>query len=135
MAHSLEARTLFLDHDIVEFAARIPWQLKLRGRTSKYILKKAVAGLLPPETLSRGKTGFALPTAIWLRGPLRDLLHESIGWASTHGIFNKSYLNQLLRAHASGAADNQRVLWALMMFERWHNECAVPTNALVGGLA
>jgi len=132
MANSLEARTLFLDHEIVEFAARIPWRLKLRGHTSKYILKKAVAGLLPPEILNRPKKGFALPTAAWLKGPLRDLLRNSIAWAGSEGIFNRAYLAQLVKAHEAGTADHQRVLWALMMFERCHNECARSTAVPAG---
>jgi asparagine synthase (glutamine-hydrolysing) len=126
MANSLEARTLFLDHEIVEFAARIPWHLKLRGKTGKYILKRAVADLLPPETLNRRKSGFALPTAVWLRGPLRELMRDSVASAAKQGIFNSSYLDRLLTDHDAGVADNQRVLWALLMFERWMNECAVP---------
>jgi asparagine synthase (glutamine-hydrolysing) len=85
MAHSLEARTLFLDHKIFELAATIPAGLKMRGGIQKYILKKAVKDLLPPEILNREKAGFALPTELWLRGPLKHVMRETVEWAGSHG--------------------------------------------------
>jgi asparagine synthase (glutamine-hydrolysing) len=123
MAHSLEARTLFLDHKIVEFAARIPASLKLRNGMSKYILKKSVESLLPREILHRPKSGFALPTDVWLRGPLKDIMHDAVVWAGRQGSFDPAYASRLLSDHESGRCNNQRLLWALMMFRMWHEQC------------
>ncbi len=73
MAHSLEARSPFLDHHFMEFAARIPSHLKVRGRETKYLLRKALTGLLPREVLTRGKMGFGVPIGRWFRRELRGL--------------------------------------------------------------
>src|SRR5205807_6727321 len=69
MANSLEARSPFLDHEVMEFAARLPVHWKLRGRESKYILRRAFPDLLPPENINRPKMGFGVPVGQWFRGP------------------------------------------------------------------
>ena len=73
MAHGLEGRSPLLDYDLMEFAASLPAELKLRGRTTKYILKQAVRGLLPAEIIDRPKKGFSVPLAAWFRNELREL--------------------------------------------------------------
>src|SRR5947207_10805963 len=78
MAVSLEARSPFLDHHVIEFAASLPERMKLRGLTTKYILKKTLKRLLPAENLSRGKMGFGVPVGHWLRGPLQGFLREQL---------------------------------------------------------
>src|SRR6202022_3044804 len=79
MAHSLEARSPFLDHRLVEFMARVPGRYKLAGRTSKYLLKAALRDLLPAPILERPKMGFGIPVATWLRTSLREMLQDCLG--------------------------------------------------------
>jgi len=119
MAHSLEVRTPLLDHKMVEFAATIPPDLKLRG-TTKYILKKALEGVLPNEILYRPKRGFAVPLNRWFRGQLkgyvRDLLLDST--SRERGIVNPGYIERLLQIHERGR-DVDLQLWTLISFEMW----------------
>ena len=124
MANSLEARSPFLDHHLVEFVARLPSRFKLRGRTSKYILRRAVADLVPPETLSRAKRGFAVPIGRWFRGELRDFLSDHLlsQRASERGLFNRPIVERLIAEHQSGRADHAHHLWVLLMLELWHRE-------------
>src|SRR5215475_9109023 len=77
MANSLEARSPFLDHEVMEFAATLPVDLKLRGRESKYLLKRAFSDLLPAENVQRRKMGFAVPLGEWFRGPMKGLLEDT----------------------------------------------------------
>src|SRR5207253_5465605 len=74
MANSLEGRSPFLDHEVMEFAARLPFDLKLRGKEAKYLLRRAFPDLLPPENINRPKMGFAVPVGQWFCGPMRELL-------------------------------------------------------------
>ncbi len=78
MANSLEARSPFLDWHLTEFAARLPSTLKVHGNTSKYILKKAVADLVPADNMHRPKQGFAVPVGPWFRGELKDFLADHV---------------------------------------------------------
>jgi asparagine synthase (glutamine-hydrolysing) len=139
MAHSLEARCPLLDHELVEFAARVPPRLKLRGWTTKYLLKRALAPLLPREVLSRRKQGFVVPLRQWFSGDLaayaRDLLlsSKSVG----RGYFDGSALRQLIDDHVSGRQDHGTHLWQLVNLELWnqifvddaHTSGAPPTEA------
>jgi len=123
MANSLETRAPFLDHEIAELLAKIPAELKLRGHTSKYILKKAMADLIPPEILGRGKWGFALPVDIWFRGELKNLIGDVVDQARTSAIFNYPYLKSKLDEHIQRKRNHQRLLWSLMMFQLWYEQC------------
>lgn len=121
MAASLEARAPFLDHVLVQFAATIPSSLKLRRNTSKYILKKALRGVLPDVVIDRKKHGFGVPVGAWLRGQLAGyaqsvLLSEE---ASARGIFNMDAVRQMLEEHTSGHSDLGQALWTLLTFELW----------------
>jgi asparagine synthase (glutamine-hydrolysing) len=120
MAHSIEARVPLLDHKLVEFAATIPPELKLRGNTTKYIFKKAMEGILPKDILYRPKRGFAVPLSRWFRGQLngyvRDLLLDST--SRQRGIFNPNYVERLLRLHENGR-DMDLQLWTMITFELW----------------
>jgi len=120
MAHSIEARVPLLDHKLVEFAATIPPELKLRGETTKYIFKKAMEDILPHEILYRPKRGFAVPLARWFRGKLspfmRDLLLSRS--CSERGIFKRSYLERLIRMNDRGRPMDLQ-LWTLITFELW----------------
>jgi asparagine synthase (glutamine-hydrolysing) len=120
MAHSIEARVPLLDHKLVEFAATIPPELKLKGKTTKYIFKKAFEGILPKEILHRRKQGFAIPLGRWFRGQLslyvRDLLlsRKSL----ERGLFSKSYIERLIKMNDRGRSLDLQ-LWTLITFELW----------------
>jgi asparagine synthase (glutamine-hydrolysing) len=120
MAHSIEAREPLLDHRLVEFAATIPPELKLKGATTKYIFKKAMEGILPNEILYRPKRGFAVPLGHWFRGQLgsfvRDLLLSPT--SIDRGIFNRQYIERLIEMNDRGRPLDLQ-LWTLITFELW----------------
>jgi asparagine synthase (glutamine-hydrolysing) len=122
MAHSLEARSPFLDHEFMEFAARIPADLKVRGRCKKYILKQALRGLLPGTILDRPKMGFGVPIEHWLRHELRDQAREALlgGPCLARGYFRREPLERMFTEHIQGKADWRDLLWNLLMLEMWH---------------
>jgi asparagine synthase (glutamine-hydrolysing) len=122
MAHSLEARSPFLDHELMEFAATIPFELKVRGRVKKYILKRALAGLLPERILHRPKMGFGVPIDHWLRHELRDIAYETLlgSRAASRGYFQVRTVRRMLDEHAQGKAGWHYLLWNLLMLELWH---------------
>jgi asparagine synthase (glutamine-hydrolysing) len=122
MANSLEARSPFLDHRLLEFAARLPADLKLRGRTGKYLVKRAMEGILPEGNLYRQKMGFGVPLGPWLRGPLRDLVRDSLldGRALSRGYFAPAVVHILVDDHLADRRDYAHQLWALIMLEQWH---------------
>lgn len=119
MAVGLEGRVPFLDRNLVEFAARLPSRMKLRKYTTKYILKKAVADLLPAEIINRPKHGFAVPIGEWFKGPLRSPIEKMLA-RKPCGLFNYGYLCGLYDAHVRGRQDHSQQLWAWLFFEYWH---------------
>jgi len=122
MANSLEARCPFLDHELVEFASTIPSDLKLKGMTTKYILKRALKGIVPDEIIHRKKHGFGVPVGRWLRTSLKRHLHETLlsPDALRRGYFKESTLRRLIDEHQSGKRDHGHRLWALLTLEIWH---------------
>jgi asparagine synthase (glutamine-hydrolysing) len=124
MANSLEARSPFLDHHVMEFAARLPEHEKLRGRRGKAVLRRAFRELLPVENVQRPKMGFAVPVGEWLRGPLRPLLEDTLlnSTAAVNGYLDSAVINDLARRHLSRQADHTSQLWSLLMLECWHRE-------------
>jgi asparagine synthase (glutamine-hydrolysing) len=121
MACSLEVRAPFLDYTFVEFANSIPTHLKLRGFTTKYILKKAMANKLPPDIVGRGKKGFGIPVAKWFRNELRNFVADTFSETRIRqqGIFNDRAITRLWQEHQSGCKDNRKQLWTLFMFQLW----------------
>ena len=121
MACALEARAPFLDYTFVEFANRIPFCLKLKGLKTKYILKRAMAGKLPPDILARGKKGFGIPIAKWFRNELRDLLLDTLSEQriKQQGLFDHRNLARLVNEHLQGVKDNRKQLWTVFMFQLW----------------
>lgn len=122
MAHSLESRPVLVDYKLVEYAARIPANLKLKGRNLKYILKKVASRYLPPELLNRPKQGFAFPIGTWMRTDLRQFmtrLFEESRFIQL-GIFEQNYVSQLLDEHLDGRADHNYRLWILINLEFWY---------------
>jgi asparagine synthase (glutamine-hydrolysing) len=119
MAHALEVRVPLLDHKFVEWVSGLPVNFKLRGQEGKYVLKKALEPHLPRDVLYRPKMGFGVPLGKWFRGPLRQRLRESLleGGLARTGLFNQSYLEQLVSDHQSGLREYSAPLWSLLMFQ------------------
>jgi len=123
MACSLEVRAPFLDHDLVEFIMNLPSSLKLRRFTTKYILKKVMEKFLPKEVIQRSKKGFGVPTAKWIKGPLKELFGDmlSYGRIKRERFLNPSYVESVLQDHVSNKRDNRKQLWTLLVWELWVN--------------
>lgn len=122
MAVSLEVRAPFLDPRVAEFAASLPANYKLRGRQTKYVLKRAIADFLPSFVTHRGKKGFGVPVAEWLKGKLRPLARDLLSPERVRkaGVFNSDYVTKLQDEHERGVANHRKLLWTLLMFELWH---------------
>ena len=121
MAASIESRVPFLDHKLVEFTSGLPERLKLRGWTTKYILRQSMRDLLPKAILSRPKMGFPVPIGSWFRGAHKPLLDEYIlsPRATERRIFNPEYVRKIITEHQQREADHAERLWALVNFEMW----------------
>jgi asparagine synthase (glutamine-hydrolysing) len=121
MAVSLEARSPFLDHHVIEFAASLPERLKLRGLTTKYLLKRVLRQLLPAENLKRGKMGFGVPIGYWLRAEMQPFLRETLlsEKSMKRGLFKPEAVKHLVEEHTRGARDYAHQLWTLLMLELW----------------
>ena len=121
MAVSLEARSPFLDHHVIEFAARLPEKLKLRGLTTKYLLKRVLRKLLPVENLERRKMGFGVPIGHWFRGELQPFLRETLLSEKSlqRGLFQQERVTNLVELHTRGERDYAPQLWTLLMLELW----------------
>ncbi|HEX6622974.1 MAG TPA: asparagine synthase-related protein, partial [Pyrinomonadaceae bacterium] len=124
MAASVESRVPFLDHKLVELTARLPERMKLRGMTTKHVLREAMRGLLPEPILTRSKMGFPVPLGAWLRGPFRPLVEEYVVGARAlgRGLFDPGFVRGLVARHQSGAEDHSERLWMLLNFEMWQRQ-------------
>jgi asparagine synthase (glutamine-hydrolysing) len=128
-AVGLEVRAPFLDTALVDFACRLPAHMRLRGRSPKYILKRAVEGRLPKEIMGRKKQGFAVPVAEWLRGDLAKVLRDELApdKIKREGLFEHSKVSALVDDHLSGRRDRRKALWTLLVFERWLGRWGQPS--------
>ena len=122
MWHSLEVRVPFLDHKLVEFAATIPSQLKLKGWEKKHILIKSMEGILPDSILRRRKQGFSIPLGAWLRGPLRELMRSNLlsSDLSDIGIFDSLAIKKMVDQHERGLQNHETKIWGVLIFMMWH---------------
>ncbi|MCI0392814.1 MAG: asparagine synthase (glutamine-hydrolyzing) [Acidobacteria bacterium] len=122
MANSLETRAPLLDHKLIEFVQTIPASLKLRGTETKYILKRAVSGLIPDEIIHRPKQGFDVPLKHWFNHELREMLNDTLDDQRTRqrGYFNLNAVMAIQKEHRRGRRDHARSLWGLLIFELWH---------------
>jgi asparagine synthase (glutamine-hydrolysing) len=123
MAVSLEARSPFLDHKLIEFAASLPEKFKVRGLTTKYLLKRVLRRLLPSENLDRRKMGFGVPVGHWFRGQMQPFLREVLLSEKSlrRGLFKEELIKELIEAHTRGKRDYSQQLWTLLLLELWFN--------------
>ncbi|MCY7345528.1 MAG: asparagine synthase (glutamine-hydrolyzing) [Pyrinomonadaceae bacterium] len=123
MAASIESRVPFLDHKLMEFSARMPDNLKLRGKTTKFVLREAMRGILPDEILTRKKMGFPVPIGKWFRNEYKHLIDEFVlsERALSRGIFKADFIRNLVERHRKGENHDER-LWALLNFEIWQRQ-------------
>ncbi len=121
MANSLEARSPFLDHKVIEFAASLPVNIKLRGTETKYLLKKVASRIVPPEVLYRKKMGFGVPLTHWFRGALKDYLREVLLSEKSlkRGFLKPEGIKNFVEQHTTAKQDFTSQLWALLMLELW----------------
>jgi len=122
MAVSLEVRVPFLDHTLVEFAAKIPWTLKIKRTDKKHILKKAFSDILPRKILYRRKKGFAVPLVHYFRNELKDFAYKEIFDSQEFDYYNKNFLENLWQKHQKRRADYSRLFWSIIMFNLWYRK-------------
>jgi asparagine synthase (glutamine-hydrolysing) len=122
MSTSIESRVPFLDHRLVEFAARLPDRLKLSGFTTKRILREAIRGLLPDRILTRKKMGFPVPFSDWMRGPWNAVARDVLLDRRTRerGLLDPAAVSALLQDHGSGRRNGGDAIWALLNLELWY---------------
>jgi asparagine synthase (glutamine-hydrolysing) len=123
MASSVEARVPFLDHALVEFTMRLPTDLKIRGGQTKYLLKKAMTGILPDEIIHRPKQGFGAPVKEWLRGDLYAEAFKSVmrSRLRQENLLDYDHVERLFLAHRAGTRDHSWHLWTLYNLSRWYD--------------
>ncbi|MDX6484055.1 MAG: hypothetical protein QOE95_1826, partial [Gaiellaceae bacterium] len=121
MAVSLEARSPFLDHHVIEFAASLPQGMKLRGLTTKYLLKQTLKRLLPSQNLTRAKMGFGVPIGHWFRGSMQPFLREHLlsERLARRGLLRPEAVRRMVEQHTSGEHNHTHPLWTLLMLELW----------------
>ena len=121
MAVSLEGRAPLLDQNLIAFAARLPFDMKLRGEQGKYLFRKVAARLLPADVLNKRKQGFAIPLASWFRTDLKPMLLDTIGSRAfrERGIFSMQGIQTLVDEHQQGLQDRGELLWMVMVLETW----------------
>jgi asparagine synthase (glutamine-hydrolysing) len=123
MAHALEVRSPFLDYRLYEFAATLPMNLKLRRRTTKYVLRELARRRgIPEELVGRSKRGFGVPIGDWFRGPLQTWLTDVLRdpRSTSRGLFRPGAVATMIEEHTSGRLDHTTRLWNLLMLESWH---------------
>ena len=122
MAHSVECRSPFVDRHVAEFVARIPANLKIRGRQLKYIQRRIARPLLPKALVKRKKQGFSFPLAHWFKNELRDTTYNLLknGNLAAEGWFRPDGMISMLDEHVSGKCDHNYRLWLLLNVELWH---------------
>ena len=124
MYNSLEVRAPFLDYRLVDFINSLPFDLKLKGFTTKYILKELMQDKLPDNIINRPKKGFGVPVAKWLNNELKDFTNDLLAGSrlQNQGIFNSDYVSKILAEHRHKIADHRKKIWTLLMFQIWHDK-------------
>jgi len=123
MAASIESRVPFLDHKLVEFTAKMPVNMKLRGKETKFLLREAMKRILPDEILARSKMGFPVPVGNWFRREFRHIVDEYVlsERSLKRGIFNTDFVREIVNRHNAGENHDER-LWFLVNFEIWQRQ-------------
>jgi len=126
MAASIESRVPFLDHELGAFVSRLPDHYRVRGFTTKWILRRAAASLIPKPILERPKVGFRVPVNRWFRGAMRGYLDDHLRGAGskTRAYYDPKVLDRTLDEHAAGRQNHEKLLWALLNLEIWHRQYA-----------
>jgi asparagine synthase (glutamine-hydrolysing) len=121
MAASIESRVPFLEHELVQFTARMPERCKRRAKQTKWILREAMKGVLPEEILTRSKMGFPVPLGDWFRGPFRSVIDDYVlsERSLSRSVFEPDFVRGLVARHKAGENHDER-LWYLVNFEAWH---------------
>ena len=119
MAASLEARMPFMDHELASFVSSLPDCYRVRGRTTKWILREAMKRLLPCAILKRPKVGFRIPVNEWFRGPMRDYLYDHLTGpdSMTRDYYHSKVLQVILDEHVRGRQNHEKLLWSLLNLE------------------
>jgi len=122
MAHSLEGRVPFLDREVFEVAAGIPVDLKLPPKSvaTKYALRRAMEGVVPPAIVNRKKLGFPTPTRVWLKQDMYEWARDILTRSGADELLDLSYARTLLEMHRKGEADKSREVWTILVFCIWH---------------
>jgi len=121
MATSLETRVPFLDHRVVELAWRLPFNMRIRGNKTKWALRQVLYKHVPTDLIERPKTGFSIPLAKWLRGPLREWVETMLSedTLTRQGYLNPKIVKRTMEEHMSGRRDHATGLWSILMFQSW----------------
>jgi len=136
MAHSVEARTPFLDNGMIDLMRRVPAAIRTRRNDLKYLLRKAVAPLLPPSLLAAPKRGFVIPFGLWMRGPFKSMVEDLLSPSAlrAQGLFDPVLYERYVRPHLDGRADHTLRILSLVMFQLWQKTISsVSTSALPHG--
>lgn len=127
MAASLEARMPFMDHELAAFVSALPDEMRVRGKTTKWILREAMTRLLPAEILERPKVGFRVPVNEWFQHEMKDYLYDHLTSESscTRDLYDASTLHQILSDHVNGKQNHEKLLWGLLNLEIWYRQYMV----------
>ena len=121
MMNSLEVRVPLLDHQFAELTFKIPWDLKLKGNSQKYIFKKTMKPFLPPNILSHPKQGFGIPLTLWFKEDLKEYVNDTLlsGTSLSSQYLDKEYIRKTVSNNQKGMRDLSRKIWSLVFFEEW----------------
>lgn len=124
MSTSLETRMPFLDHRIIEFASRLPFEYKINNSKGKIILRELLKRYVDPSVIERPKMGFGIPMGDWLRGPLKDWASDLLSpqKISSQGILDPKKISNILNAHISGDQNYEYLIWPVLMFQSWYDD-------------
>jgi asparagine synthase (glutamine-hydrolysing) len=124
MAASIEARMPFMDHELAAFVSSLPDHFRVRGITTKWVLRRAMRRILPPTIIGRRKIGFRVPVSEWFRGKMRDYLYDNLTGPDslTRDYYNRAAMARILSEHMEERQNHEKLLWSLLNLEIWHRE-------------